>query len=321
MSGRVQKESSVKKNLIDQINTSSTLYEVLGCHKRADQQEIRRAYLARCRHVHPDKFPTFNPEATAAFQKLSFAHTVLSSPEPRKRYDLTSASVPSSHPSTMYDSNFWTPNGGLGEIQPDETLHNVLFAVFSEFLDGDFRTLRSFFAFINETAPGLTISPDAVDHLEGVFRRIREIMIRQSGYTRVVRFELIRLYEIQSSLRSLRWLDLRGRLRLGLQLTRVVISIPLVLDNKMKDEAESGFVEERRRLASIQPNNPVGRNAIKPTTDHRTNSGHSSEYPVGKQGEIEVIDEDMKSDVPSHKELEQARLVAGLLGPRLHATL
>lgn len=65
--------------------------------------------------------------------------------------------------------------------------------------------------------------------MEGVFRRLRDLMLSGGRYTRVVSDELIRLYEIQQALRALRWLDLRGRMRLGLQLTRVVVSVCVAL--------------------------------------------------------------------------------------------
>jgi hypothetical protein len=51
---------------------------------------------------------------------------------------------------------------------------------------------------------------------------------------RVVKFELIRLYEIQHSLRQLPYFDVFGRLRLSLQLARVTLSIPMAVDEAMK---------------------------------------------------------------------------------------
>lgn len=55
---------------------------------------------------------------------------------------------------------------------------------------------------------------------------------------RIVKFELIRLYEIQHDLRQLSYFDVFGRLRLSLQLARVTLSIPMVIDKAMKEEAE-----------------------------------------------------------------------------------
>jgi hypothetical protein len=45
---------------------------------------------------------------------------------------------------------------------------------------------------------------------------------------RVIKFELIRLYEIQNDLRRLSYFNLTGRLRLTIRLARVAIEIPMV---------------------------------------------------------------------------------------------
>lgn len=55
-------------------------------------------------------------------------------------------------------------------------------------------------------------------------------------YLRLIRFELIRLYQLQSDLRSLSYFDILGRLRLTLALTRVTLEIPMVLDRAMREE-------------------------------------------------------------------------------------
>ena len=68
---------------------------------------------------------------------------------------------------------------------------------------------------------------------------------------RIVKFELIRLYEIQHDLRQLSYFDVFGRLRLSLQLARVTLSIPMAIDKAMKendeyndDDGATGYVDE-----------------------------------------------------------------------------
>jgi hypothetical protein len=63
-----------------------------------------------------------------------------------------------------------------------------------------------------------------------------EIAAAGQRYLRLIKFELIRLYEIQHSLQSLSYFDVYGRLRLTLALTRVTLEIPMVLDRAMRDE-------------------------------------------------------------------------------------
>ena len=61
-------------------------YDVLGLARTATEEDIKKAYRALARKYHPD----INPgDATAEekFKELNEAHTVLSDPEKRERYD------------------------------------------------------------------------------------------------------------------------------------------------------------------------------------------------------------------------------------------
>ncbi len=122
-----------------------------------------------------------------------------------------------------------------------------------------------FLGAMNEVNPALNISDDTIESVIGSFVRLREILLSTSWfpfsivlrccrhfhsagqkYVQIVRFELIRLYEIQHSLRQLSYFDVCGRLRLTLQLARVTLSLPCRIDRAMIEEAE----EEERRMAA-----------------------------------------------------------------------
>jgi len=139
-------------------------------------------------------------------------------------------------------------NAGMGMESGDETLNGVLYSVFCEFLEGDFEMIRvlvSEYHFLNsisldglkrvcsnhgielepllfslspsgamnEGNPGLNLGEDAVESLEGAFKKMREFMLNGKKYLSIIRFELIRLYEIQHSLRQLSYFDVFGRMR------------------------------------------------------------------------------------------------------------
>lgn len=76
----------------------------------------------------------------------------------------------------------------------DETLHGVLRGVFAEvrvltpflcsqadprtqFMSGDFETIRVFVNSLNESNPGLNVGDETVDNLEGAFRRVRDVLL------------------------------------------------------------------------------------------------------------------------------------------------
>lgn len=76
-------------------------------------------------------------------------------------------------------------------------------------------------------------------------RRPAHPLVASQKYLRVIKFELCRLYEIQSSLRALSYFDIRGRLRLTLQLGIVALSIPMAIDQAIgTDPAEPIAAEE-----------------------------------------------------------------------------
>jgi len=60
-------------------------YELLGVSRTATQAEIKKAYRATARKLHPDVNP--DPDAETRFKELTKAHETLSDPQRRARYD------------------------------------------------------------------------------------------------------------------------------------------------------------------------------------------------------------------------------------------
>jgi len=61
-------------------------YQVLGVDRGASQEEIKKAYRALARTLHPDRNRD-DPEASEKFKEVVEAYQVLSDPEKRARYD------------------------------------------------------------------------------------------------------------------------------------------------------------------------------------------------------------------------------------------
>lgn len=61
-------------------------YEILGLKKNASQDEIKRAYRKLVRQYHPDHHPGTPSEK---MQAINEAYAVLSDPQKRREYDLT----------------------------------------------------------------------------------------------------------------------------------------------------------------------------------------------------------------------------------------
>ena len=61
-------------------------YKILGVEKKADTEEIKKAYRKLALKYHPDRNPN-NPVAEEKFKNISEAYAVLSDPGKRKQYD------------------------------------------------------------------------------------------------------------------------------------------------------------------------------------------------------------------------------------------
>ncbi|EGG10266.1 uncharacterized protein MELLADRAFT_115586 [Melampsora larici-populina 98AG31] len=239
-------------DLVDQINHDEDLYFVLGFHQynfynryQIKFEDIRKAYITRSRLCHPDKLPLYKP-CTSAFQKLSFAYETLSKPSSRRLYDLN-GHTSFNQSSERYKAYRGNANGSNPNqtSSGDETLNSVLHSTFCEFMDGDFEMIRVLINALNEGNPGLNLGEEAINNLETSFKKLRTILLTGQKYMKVIRFELIKLYEIQSSLRSLSYLNVLGRVRLSLALARVTLSIPMRIDQVMREkDSEEGGEEE-----------------------------------------------------------------------------
>lgn len=107
-------------------------YKILGVPRTADEKEIKRAFRKLAQQYHPDKNPG-DAEAERKFKEVNEAHTVLSDPDTRSKYDRFGSQWEQYTRSGGRPEDFnWGGMGGFGGGQT-RTVTPEEFAQFSDF--------------------------------------------------------------------------------------------------------------------------------------------------------------------------------------------
>ncbi|TFY56395.1 hypothetical protein EVG20_g8939 [Dentipellis fragilis] len=180
------------------------------------------------------KFPD-NPEATVAFQKVSVAYNVLSTPASKRIYD--------SHPSSREFANMETG----AEVRAEETLRSVVIGVFNDFLDGDFEMVRTLLRAMNDLNPSLRLGEEGISSILTALQSVRERVLTCRVFTQTLLSTFSHLLETQASLSKLSYLSVRPRARLSLRLARITLALPLALDSTMRQHRRARARSRARR--------------------------------------------------------------------------
>lgn len=91
-------------------------YETLGVSRYATAAEIKKAYFGRAKECHPDLHPN-DKDASARFQKIAEAYSVLSDDEKRFQYDQMG------HAEYQHEQQY--PNASEPSVNPFEVFRSV----------------------------------------------------------------------------------------------------------------------------------------------------------------------------------------------------
>ncbi|KAL0064793.1 hypothetical protein AAF712_008190 [Marasmius tenuissimus] len=221
-----QQADSEKNETVQGVLANDDLYQILGVSQSSplDKMALRKAYLSRSRACHPDKFPINNASATLAFQKVAVAYNILSNPSSKRLYDSRS-------PSSEYDVFAVRPSGFA-----EETFRGVVISVFNDFLDGDMEVIKTFLRAVSDINPSLSLGEDGIDSVLIALQNIRERALSCRTCLFALHGEFHRLLETKEALQRLSYLDLFGRSRLTIQLTRITLSIPITVETALLEQ-------------------------------------------------------------------------------------
>ncbi|KAI8344737.1 hypothetical protein BC941DRAFT_464944 [Chlamydoabsidia padenii] len=217
-----------KYTIVEEILSASNYYDVLSVDRQATPEEIRKAYIQKSRACHPDKLPSY-PRATECFQRLALAHETLINPSLRLKYQITEENA-------SYDMS-----NDLDEETAQDVFEKVVYQLYSEMLDGEFQTMRVILSAINDAHPYLKITNDWIDFTEDSFKKIRELLFSTQKYYKMVKAELIRLYDLQQEIRQLGLFDIRKRIQLSISVSILLLEIPIIINNASKERQTSSI--------------------------------------------------------------------------------
>ncbi|KAI0788040.1 DnaJ-domain-containing protein [Fomes fomentarius] len=225
--------SAKNRAVINEILAQNDCYAVLGIPRSPsiDKLTLRRAYLARSKACHPDKFPD-NPEATRAFQKVSVAYDILSKPSSKRMYDSRSATAPFD----FFASRTFP--------QAEETFRGVVIGVINDMLDGDLEMVRTLLFAVNSMNPSLQLGEEGINSVLMTLEAIRTRALTCRTCIFALHHEVCRLLEAQRAFRQLSYFDLRRRSYFMIQLARLTISLPIALEEALRQQKQEDFAED-----------------------------------------------------------------------------
>lgn len=93
---------------MDNYNHTKNLYDFLGVHQDASQDEIKTAYRKKMKEWHPDKNSHRKEVAEEMTKTLNQAYSILSDPEQRKNYDRMLRFTHGKNFNDINDETFWS---------------------------------------------------------------------------------------------------------------------------------------------------------------------------------------------------------------------
>jgi hypothetical protein len=152
------------------------------------------------------------------------AYDVLSQPSSKRAYD--------TRPTTAsYDMFAARPAN-----YADQTFRGVILATLTDFLDGDLEMIRTLLRAANDLNASFNLGEEGIDSVLMTLEAIRQRALTCRTCVLALHSEVCRLLEIQYAFRQLGYFELRRRSSLIIQLARVAVCLPIVVDEAIAEQ-------------------------------------------------------------------------------------
>ncbi|KAI7885836.1 DnaJ-domain-containing protein [Lichtheimia hyalospora FSU 10163] len=197
----------------DILAVSTDYYQVLDIEPDATAQEIRQAYIRTSRWCHPDRFVPCYPPATECFQLVKEAYETLGDPVTRRKYDMARFSVPV------------IQHDGEDDIEyAGDMFERMLHQAYEDMMAGEFQALRALLCAVRGTED---VDNYLLDRMEVGLRNVHYVLTRTHRCYTAIRADLLELYELQQQLRSLSYFNVVGRIRLSMEICKIMLTMTL----------------------------------------------------------------------------------------------
>ncbi|RDB17549.1 hypothetical protein Hypma_001161 [Hypsizygus marmoreus] len=118
----------------------------------------------------------------------------------------------------------------------EETFRGVVLGVFNDFLDGDLEVIRTLLKATNDINPSMKLGDNGIDSVLATLEVIRERALSNMPHMHLRTARRAHASPRGAArLLQLSYFDIMGRSRLTIQLTRIMLSLPIALERALRE--------------------------------------------------------------------------------------
>jgi hypothetical protein len=140
----------------------------------------------------------------------------------------------------------------------DQTFRGVILATLTDFLDGDLEMIRTLLRAANDLNASFNLGEEGIDSVLMTLETVRQRALTCRTCVLALHSEVCRLLEIQHAFRQLGYFELRRRSSLIIQLARVAVCLPIVIDEAIAEQRMSVNRVYTRDRAGASGTSPEG---------------------------------------------------------------